>query len=298
MNPSWARRSSVFFVAMRRALVLAGVIVVGMLAMVPALAPAAEAPIRKVEFKFHADGFLVTMKNEVTEEKVELTFFRHGEVAYYVVPAEITEDTLKARFGRLGELDYTFTPTRSGDCAGAYEGTFDFTGENDYVSFEVGRLRGTLDGPATKSCKPPGGRKVRMHTTTETEEAHGDEEASLLAHTGRPLPVRSLVVFEGESKGRRRVLFSGFEYEEEEGMTIARGAQAAGPPRDFTWNLKAGTARIAPPAPFSGSATFKRRSGGHSTWSGSLRVPVPGGQPMRLAGGAFKAQLIKGSLLD
>jgi hypothetical protein len=273
--------------------------VVGLLAMAPALASAAEAPIRQVKFEFHADGFLVTMKNEVTEEKVELTFFRHGEVAYYVVPAEITEDTVKARFGRLGELDYTFTPARSGDCAGVYEGTFDFTGENDYVSFEVGRLRGTLDGPATKTCKPPGGRKVPHAVTRADEERAAEgEEASLLAHTARPLPLRSLVVFEDEAKNRRRVIFSGFEYDEEEGMTIARGAQTVGPPRDFTWNLEAGTARIAPPAPFSGSATLKRRSGGHSTWSGSLRVPMLGGRPLRLAGGDFKAQLIKGSLLD
>jgi hypothetical protein len=271
----------------------------GLLATVPAAASAAEAPIRRVELEFRADGFHVMVKNEVTEEKVELTFFRHGEVAYYLVPAEITEDSVKARFGQLGELDYTFIPARSGDCSGVYEGTFDFTGENEYVSFEVGRVRGTLDGPATKTCKPPGGHQVRMHADTETEEAHAvEEEATLLAHTARPLPVRSLVVFEGEVKHRRHVFFSGFEYDEEEGMTIARGAQTAGPPRDFTWNLKAGTAWIAPPAPFSGSATFRRRPGGHSAWSGSLRVPVLGGQPMRLACGAFKAQLIKGSLLD
>jgi hypothetical protein len=137
-----------------------------------------------------------------------------------------------------------------------------------------------------------------MHATTETEEARAAEEASLLAHTARPLPLRSLLVFEGEANHRRHVFFSAFEDEEEEGMTIARGAQTAGPPRDFTWDLKAGTARIAPPAPFSGSATFKRRPGGRSAWRGSLRAPVLGGQPMRLAGGDFKAQLIEGSLLD
>jgi hypothetical protein len=252
---------------MRRALVLAGVVVVGMLAAVPA-AFAADASSHDIEFELRANGFQVGVKSEAggAKEGLVLTLYRKGEVAYYEVPAEITEDTVKARFGQLGELDYTFAPARSGDCAGIYEGTFDFTGENDYVSFEVGRVRGTLDGPGTKTCKPPGGHQVGMHADTETEEAHAaEEEASLLAHTARPLPLRSVVVFEYEAKGRRRVIFSAFEYEEEEGMTIARGAQAAGRPHDFTWNLKAGTAgsprrlRSAAARPSSGGPADTRR---------------------------------------
>jgi hypothetical protein len=279
------------------------VLILASLAALLAVSPAAfaaEAPIRQVEIEFHADGFLVTMKNEVTEEKVELTFFRHGEVAYYLAPAEITEDTVKARFGQLGELDYAFKPARPGDCSGFFEGAFDFTGENEYVTFEVPRARGTFEGAAPRGCKAaPGGHQVMMHVNTETEEAHAaEEEASLLAHTARTRPLRSLLVFEGEARHRRDVFFSAFEEEKEEGMLVARGAQTAGPPGDFTWNLKAGTARIDPPAPFTGSATFKRRPGGHSAWRGSLRAPVLGGQPMRLAGGDFMAQLIKGSPLD
>jgi hypothetical protein len=107
-----------------------------------------------------------------------------------------------------------------------------------------------------------------------------------------------MLVFEIEEKHRHRAFFSAFNQEKAEGMLIARGAQVAAPRRDFTWNLKTGTAHIAPPAPFTGSATFERRPGGHSVWRGSLRAPMLGGQPFRLAGGDFQAQLIEGSPLD
>lgn len=133
---------------------------------------------------------------------------------------------------------------------------------------------------------------------SEAQREATKDEASLLAHTALPLPTRSLLVFEGEAKHRRYTFFDAFQQEKVEGMLVARGAETAGPPRDFTWNLKAGTARIDPPAPFTGSAIFERRPGGHSVWRGSLRVPVLGGQPFRLAGSDFQAQLIKGSILD
>jgi hypothetical protein len=267
------------------------------LLVVNPVASATGAPLREVKFELHEDGFLVTLKSEIGQEKVVLTLYRHREVAYYEVPAELTDDTVKARFGQLGEVDYTFTPTlRAGPCSGfaegTFEGTFDFTGENEYVSFEVPRARGTFLGSPTKGCK-----EARRAAGGKQQNA-AEDEASLLVHTVGTLPLRSMIIFESAAKHRPRVFFSAFESEEEEGMLIARGAQTLAPRSAFTWNLKAGTAHIDPPAPFTGSATFKRRPGGHSVWRGSLRAPLLGGQPFRLAGSDFQAQLIEGSLLD
>ncbi len=277
---------------MRRGLVLAGVFVAVLLAAVPTAA----APIRELEFELHQQGFLVTVKGELTEEEVVLTLSRHGEVAFYEVPAEITGDSVKARFGQFGELDYSFTPARRllpcpGMAEGTYEGTFDFTGENEYVKFEAPRARGTFLGPAKRGCK-------------EAPRAGGDNErrpgreASLLGHSTPPWPIKSLLVMEFEEKHRHRVLFDAVQSEKVEGMLVARGAATLAPRRDFTWNLEAGTARIDPPAPFTGRAAYKRRPGGHSVWRGSLRAPVLGGEPIRLVGGDFRVQLLKGSPLD
>jgi hypothetical protein len=98
-------------------------------------------------------------------------------------------------------------------------------------------------------------------TPVEAKPKAGKDEASLLVHDTTQ-PLRSMVVFEGEAKHGRHVFFSAFQYEKVEGMLIAR------------------------------------RSGAKPRWSGSLRVPLLGGQPFLLTGGDFQAQLIKGSILD
>jgi hypothetical protein len=286
------------FAAMRRALVIAGVMLMGLLAA----APAAGAPIRDAKFELREGGFLVAVKIEISEEEIVLTLYRHGEVAVYKAGAEYTDDTVKARFGQLGELDYTFTPAKPARACGeltegTFEGTFTFTGENEYVKFEADRASGTYLDEA-KSCTE--GRRAAAGSRAAATPKRGpaEEEASLLVHSHLPLPARSMLVFETEVKHRHRVFFSGFEQEKAEGMLIARGAQVVAPPRDFTWNLKSGTAHADPPAPFTGSATFKRRPGGPPLWQGSLCAPMLGGQPFRLAGGDLQAQLIKGSPLD
>ncbi|MGH2936739.1 MAG: hypothetical protein ACRDPE_01300 [Solirubrobacterales bacterium] len=283
---------------MRRAVLILAASVATLLAAASA-ASGAEAPIRDVKFELHEGGFLVSVKSEISEEKVVLSLYRHGEVAVYETGAEFTDDTMKARFGQLGELDYTFTPVKGARLCGEgnFEGTFVFTGENEYVKFEAPRARGTFLVPSTRGCTEGRRATASRMTAVKAKPKAGKEEASLLVHDSTR-PLRSMVVFEGEAKHRRNVFFSAFQSEKLEGMLIARGAQQIGPPRDFTWNLKAGTARIAPPAPFTGSATFERRIGAKPRWSGSLRVPLLGGQPFPLAGGDFQAQLIKGSILD
>jgi hypothetical protein len=293
------------FAAMRRALVL---IALSLMA-VAATAPGASASewTDGVKFKLHTGGFDVSVESEVggDEQKLLLSLYRHGELAIYEVPAEITSEEVKARFGSLGELDYTFTPARPpGPCdelfKGTYKGTFDFTGENDYVSIAADHAPGTLGPP--KDCKgagPRGRRAAAARPAVAEDEGPDADEATLTAATGHKLPADVLlaVQFEDE-RGRPRVFYTAYHEEKEEGMLIARGAQVAAAPRTFTWDLSAGTARVAPPAPFTGSATFKRRPGKRAIWRGSLRVPVLGEGPTRLTGSSFKASLTEGTPFD
>jgi hypothetical protein len=194
------------FAAMRRALVLAGVVLAGLLAMVPALARPRLLSRPK--------------KNS-------------------------SDDSVKAKFGDLGELNFGSGP-KDGvpKCLGelTFTGSFTFTGENEYVNFEADRARGSTFGSAKKGCR--GAR--RPVAARRAVEAGGEEEAALLIHTPRPFPVRSMLVVEGEKDHHRIVAFSAFEQETTEGMRIARGAQALGGGSSFTWNLKAGTAHVDP----------------------------------------------------
>jgi hypothetical protein len=277
--------------------------VAALLAVGPS-ASAEGAPVRQFEFKLREDGFKVTVKDDPGEEKVLMTLFRDGEVAYYETPAEVGEDSVRARFGQLGELDYTFTPApRARSCGkptrGTFEGTFNFTGENEYVKFAVAKALGRFDGPATDGCEEAGRRPAAFRARGGGPKTEGaDDEATLGAHTRLPLPARSLLVFEFVRKGRSMVAFDAFQQEKKEGMRVARGAAAVGPRSTFIWNLEAGTAHLDPPAPFTGTATYKRRPKGRPVWRGSLAAPVPGGAPIRLTGDEFVVQLIKGSIVD
>lgn len=294
---------------MRRALVLFLVSLAALIVAGPAAASAEPLP-PQIKFELHADGFLVVVRSELDRQtqKLVLALDRRGEVAYYEVPAEIGEDTVKARFGQLGELDYTFMAApQVGSCpkigAGTFQGTFDFTGENEYAHFEVDNAHGTWIGSATNGCKE---RAARRSSTVSNrlaavgaEQAHEEEEeATLDVHSGRKPPFRYLLAFEISVGKGKRAFISAFQAEKVEGMEVERGAQVAAPARDFTWDLAAGTAEVDPPAPFKGSATLTRRPGGRSVWSGSLTVPVLGAQPIRLAGPGFTAKLGAGSLLD
>jgi hypothetical protein len=227
-------------------------------------------------------------------------------VAICEAPAAIGGDHVTARFGSLGRLDYTFAPSgHPGPCVetfkGTYQGTFDFTGENGFVSFAADHAAGTFLGPP-KDCAGAGPRRssaAEPRPAVAEDEGPDADEATLSATTGHKLPLDLLFAFQAEARdGRPRVFYSAYHEEREEGMLIARGAQVAAAPRTFTYDLVAGTAHLAPPAPFSGSATFERRPGGRAVWRGSLRVPVLGGQPESLAGPAFTARLFEGSPFD
>ncbi len=291
---------------MRRALVLIATTLAAFLAASPA-ASAAEGWTGLVKFNLRAGGFRVSAQSEVDHEKAKLllSLYRHGEVAIYEAPAEIDGEHVKARFGSLGELDYTFVPSgHPGPCVesfkGTYQGTFHFTGENDFVSFEAGQAPGTYRGPP-KDCAGAGPRRSSAAPRPAVAEDEGPDadEATLTATSGHKLPADVLLAvrYEDES-GRPRVFCSAYHEEREEGMLIARGAQVAAAPRSFTYDLDTGTARVAPPAPFTGSATFKRLSGKRTAWRGSLRMPVLGEQPRRLTGSAFTARLSEGSPFD
>ena len=210
---------------------------------------------------------------------------------------------MTAQFGSLGELDYRFTPKRNGsvDCDydteegdAVFEGTFVFTGENGYVHIEAPGAEGSFRiDPAPKNCaqKRLAGRAVPYSPT------YSGEGATLEAGTGPWAKgrLREVNVFDLGEKGPHQVVIDAFLGEKREGMSVARGVQLIAGSGAFRWDLEKGTATLRPPKPFTGSATFTRRSKGRpGTWKGSLTMPILGGNPVRLAGAEFRAVIHKG----
>lgn len=298
---------------MHRALVLAGVLLAGLLVAVPALAAGAGREVeRELAFELEAEGFTagVIVSNNDGDVSAAILLNRGPRIAYYTTPAQVTAERVTARFGSLGELDYRFTPKGNGrvECTGSehgeaeFDGTFVFTGENGYVHIEASHAEGSFQiYPEPRNC--PRERLARRAPPSRPSYAvpyhpfYSDKGATLNASAGSRAKgrIRQVAAFDEGGRGPHRVAVFGTLAEEREGMTVARGVQLAAGSGAFRWNLEQGTATLRPPAPFTGSATFTRRGhDGHGTWKGSLGMPILGGEPVELAGGAFRAFIHKG----
>jgi hypothetical protein len=297
---------------MRRALVLVLVLAAttlgtGLTAAAATTAGPTQPEIeREVAFELHAEGFKlnVYVTNNDGDVTAMLIVAKGPQVAYYSVPAKVTAERVIAKFGAFGELDYAFRPKGQGslECLGAsdleneaeLEGIFTFTGQNEYVHLEAPRAEGVMHlYPVPKQCSQTrrARRVVRYHPSYSSEGATLQAQARSLGE-GKAGEVS---IYDGGGRGPHRIVIFGYLGERQEGVNIARGVQLAAPSSAFHWNLAAGTASLRPPAPFSGSAKFTRHGdNGHGTWTGSLTIPILGGEPARLAGGKFSAYIHKG----
>jgi hypothetical protein len=291
--------------SMRRALVLVGVLIAALLVAVSALAASAEREVeRELAFGLKAEGFVVAVFVSNNDGDVSATMIvgRGPRVAYYSTPAEVTAERVTAQFGDMGELDYRFAPKRNGrvDCTGSengeavFEGTFVFTGENGYVHIEADHAEGSFQiYPEPKNCQ-----QTRLARRAERyHPSYSDEGATLHARAGSRAKrgMREVVVLDQGGHGPHKVVLYATLAEAREGMVVARGVQLGAGPGAFRWNPETGIATLRPPAPFTGSATFTRHGhNGHGIWSGSLGMPILGGEPVELAGHEFRAFIHKG----
>jgi hypothetical protein len=289
---------------MRRVLVL-GMLFAGLFVAVPALAAGAGREVeRELTFAVDIEGFTagVFVSNNDGDVSATMILNRGPQVAYYSTPAKVTAERVTARFGGLGELDFRFAPKPNGSvkCNGAeegeavFEGTFNFTGENDYVHIEADHAAGSFQiYPEPKTCtqKRVALRAARYHPSYSEEGA--TLEARAVSRPKRTM--REVMVFDAGRPGPHGVFFFAALVEKREGMAVARGVQLTAGSSAFRWNPEKGTATLRPPAPFTGSATFTRHGhNGHGVWRGSLSMPIFGGEPVELAGREFRAFIHKG----
>lgn len=309
---------------MRRALVLVSVFAAALsgtgltLAAATAAAPAPgdesgiERNVNLDEFK--VEGFGIDLAVIGLGDEVSATMFvrRGPQVAYYTAPATVSAERVTAKFGALGELDYRFVPRGSKEarCVGSdyedpvgLEGTFTFTGERGYVHVDAPHAEGSVTAnPAPAGCPPASSARIApsARRVVPYHPVYGGHGATLYAKAGSPGkgPLRQFEIADGADKGRHRLAIDGFLSERLEGVTISRGVQMTAPSSAFQRNLTAGTATVRPPAPFTGTAQFARRAHGRPAWTGSLRMPIFGGDPVRLAGPGLRAALHKGTFQD
>jgi hypothetical protein len=233
----------------------------------------------------------------------------HSEVEY-TAPGTVTEEDLSARFGSLGSVDVHFEP--SGQVReeinycdsshptvavklGTFVGTIDFRGERGYTSVQASRAQGgvgndlALPGePEDAACQSlsVGGEVVQKAQFTSLQAA------APKSHIGFSAIATTEV--EGEeassSSSTSHVFLAADSITKEKKMEIRRLVATEGAASDFAFDAGLDSAVLTPPAPFSGTARFRKGAGGKSSWTGTLKVPIPGLGTVRLAGPGFRAR--------
>jgi hypothetical protein len=255
---------------------------------------------------------------------------RADTVAIYRVPARVRRDMLRVNLGAMGRIDLRFhlrkreVEDSQPGChgrppmaeIGSFKGFLRFRGEGGYTRISTTRIRGEVWSAFREACKLSTGLRARSmqrglpHNLRPSPRGVGrskGRESSQLtelgaAWTGRS---RSIAVSYASlelplARGRELSLsFATAEVRERRGrMDIERSAFVI--PDD-------GVLLITPPAvgaqgatltlqpPFAGSASYESRPGVPPTWSGSLRVRLPGAAVVPLTGKRFVSALCQGS---
>jgi hypothetical protein len=285
--------------------------VIALLVAAPA-APAASPANIDVEFDLPANSGL-RAHVETHSEGIELEIESKDQAVEYEVPGEVTEAGLKAQFGKLGVIDVAFTPTRTRtfeppkDCKGepstfsdgVFAGTIRFRGERGYVRIEATEAKGTMEISREPEWRCPGEDKpIRPPTVQSSSAPVSDERPKARREQGTLIAAkRGCTCFFAaytaiDDNGNDWVAFVGVKFEKREGMEITRGAVAKARPDSFVFDHDAGTARVDPPQPFNGTATYKRRKG-RDLWRSTLRVPLLGAPPLHVRGKGSVAALVR-----
>ena len=235
---------------------------------------------------------------------------KHGDVAastYFAFGSGANPSEIDAPLGRLGRISVSFHPSgrvhvielkrrpAGQDCAapqrlvrrlGVFSGTIRFRGENGYTSVTATHARGSVGTPLAPSC---GSASQIAAGESAAQEPSAIAEATLSA-----LNKRNGAQFEAATASGG-VDYSAFSAEPlGVNLIVSRSAHAIAPRTSFAFDGSLSSAKIKPPAPFSGRAGYDLGQGRYApTWAGSLSVTFPGAS-MPLTGPNFKATLAPG----
>ena len=245
----------------------------------------------------------------------------------YKLPMRLARrpDEIKARLGRLGRIDMRFVadsvseePATGPACNGPdsvfekghWVGLIVFHGEQAYTRVDAHRAKGEISKIPALTCHEPNPNSAEMKKLereleeledkegeTEAEEAEGFQQLALTALVGEEVALVASRT-SGEMKGKK-VSMSTFAVVGK--RRVGRIEETSldfllyEPGSDFMLpdpEQPTSGALLKPPAPFSGTATFRRHPAGEqATWTGDLKVDLPGFGLVRLAGPGVKASM-------
>lgn len=220
--------------------------------------------------------------------------FDSGSADYLAFDGRVKRGRVEADLGRLGRIGVRFHPSgkvRRGPtpfCRGGRElvrfgtfvGTIRFHGEDGYTGVDVERARGKITTAFSQDCDPryPAGKKGEGSDPKPRREivfsARSEAKGVELSATRMP----GLPGFPAES------LITASSQERQDGIVILRQVLLIAPNSSFAFDEGLNSASLAPPPPFTGSASFQRIDDYASRWEGPLSVSFPGRPAVPLTG--------------
>ena len=210
----------------------------------------------------------------------------------YAAPATVSDAHVEADLGALGRVDAQFVASGAveserSECGdkptqfdgGAYVGTIAFRGEEGYTE-------------ASATSVPV---KYRPILNLVCAGAVAGES------TGQGLPGARLLIRSArhrwsvrinENRPGARMRYSAELHEQSGEVAISRSTKGVVPSRAFSFDTSRGSARLDPPAPFSGAATFTRDAVPRKRWTGSLAIDFPGRSNLSLTGPDVRTSLV------
>lgn len=261
--------------------------------------PLPRGPVNAYLYTKATNGYSAQLKSE--GDKLRLTIARGlFPSLVYSFQGRVSASGIHAKIADLGTIDLRFKPSgknrrgkpprncngpRATQIEGHFIGEFDFRAEADFTEVHLTSAKGSLAAPGWQCPKEgiddflqaapsgttytflrasepgrPGGFTAFAGVDAEHPEPLGAEvSAAARTHRG-PVTVDHLAV------------------------ALAKNA--------FSFDSALTTATVAPPQPFSGSATYCRACEAGSQWTGDLSVLLPGiGRPLALTGSRYRAGL-------
>jgi hypothetical protein len=223
----------------------------------------------------------------------------------YIVRGKVSPTAIHADLGAIGSAAMSFHPSgrvtygkRHRGCVGAdryttrhgvFVGSVRFRGEGGYSSATVHRVKGKVVTPRRLACRG---------AFVEREE--GERAGTSVAKTARVTRLEAFLrsgltaMFFSAARGHGQAGYLA-EIEQTVGsLGIFRGVSVRAAPSTFSANSALSSATVAPPAPFTGSASFRRAPTGAKSWTGPLAVSFPGAPDVSLTDPRLKTQLTRG----
>ncbi len=239
----------------------------------------------------------------------------HVSVAYEVHGHLAADGAMAAKFPGIGLVELSFRKTGEDEASSSDEGCTNDGRPHSYKGTFSGVVELDGDGSFGKADRrsatgsvfetPPETCTVETHRHTGAGELPGSLIHTQILHAGRRLDGGTFgfdaTTFEaGLGIGGKlppTINFSAYYLRRGHGMTTDVEASAEGKPSQFSFASAGGEpseTTVEPPAPFSGSATFKLESPKVASWTGDLRIDLPLLGEVELTGPSFRSALCEG----